>query len=686
MSVMVKIRRNRRAKVKRLKMLLRPHARHNNRQSQATEPIDEQATDSLATNPSTTGLSGAAEQAANAEIEQTLGTVLTLTPPFVDAQDIAPQAIAPQAIDPQTIEPQDDAEKAGVNQPPEEQTRLNRSPDEQFAINEQSATNESSGGDLLAATQGVVDTAAKSDGVDSLMPGSSFASETGSGRLPDKVCLDVSSATVYQTAVGMPEISVSKVPSLDTRLQDVPVRPRRRFRRRMRRLNFRRVLRYFFRRYFNSFWMPGFVSVSALVGAIATLALSVNVELLGIYTSVVFAIGVAALVGAFVAFCGLLSATIWNMASRRWLKGLTNFTLLLFLCGGLTAATGSLLVFAMAHDYEPPIAKPVPVVADAASPIHRERATPNPDDYQKALLTALDSPEQEAATVTAAIDSLQYLQTNDPELLQRYLAMSPAWRVFEERGHRYATRRWRIGDRWQYNVHGYYDSSDIGLPTEDAYFQSRFTLGLSGEPWATVQDDATQVRPSETKVLTLSEGNLSTKQSNLVIEGDNLIVEIFEESVADARPLTQAALAFTEDELSDFTRYRDLAMIWATIPSDAVQQGTPYFQLLSSFEPGVYDAEIWANTGEPGMVYLKAYDLAKDRSIGSRRIKEKTSEWLGWSENPKELFLSNTHFTIHEGNWNQPYPARFEVWFVPDAGGAERKLMEKIYTVEGWQR
>ena len=27
-----------------------------------------------------------------------------------------------------------------------------------------------------------------------------------------------------------------------------------------------------------------------------------------------------------------------------------------------------------------------------------------------------------------------------------------------------------------------------------------------------------------------------------------------------------------------------------------------------------------------------------------------------------------------------------EVWFVPDSGGAERKLMEKVFKIEGWQR
>jgi hypothetical protein len=51
-----------------------------------------------------------------------------------------------------------------------------------------------------------------------------------------------------------------------------------------------------------------------------------------------------------------------------------------------------------------------------------------------------------------------------------------------------------------------------------------------------------------------------------------------------------------------------------------------------------------------------------------------------------ELFFSNTHFTVYEGDWGKPCAARFEIWFVPDSGAPERKLMEKVFKIEGWQR
>jgi hypothetical protein len=38
------------------------------------------------------------------------------------------------------------------------------------------------------------------------------------------------------------------------------------------------------------------------------------------------------------------------------------------------------------------------------------------------------------------------------------------------------------------------------------------------------------------------------------------------------------------------------------------------------------------------------------------------------------------------GDWGMPYAARFEVWFAPESGGADRKLLEKVFKIEGWQK
>jgi hypothetical protein len=59
---------------------------------------------------------------------------------------------------------------------------------------------------------------------------------------------------------------------------------------------------------------------------------------------------------------------------------------------------------------------------------------------------------------------------------------------------------------------------------------------------------------------------------------------------------------------------------------------------------------------------------------------------MTWSTEPAERFGTKAGFTIYEGDWGKPYAARFEVWFKPDSGKTERKLAERIFKIEGWQR
>jgi hypothetical protein len=86
------------------------------------------------------------------------------------------------------------------------------------------------------------------------------------------------------------------------------------------------------------------------------------------------------------------------------------------------------------------------------------------------------------------------------------------------------------------------------------------------------------------------------------------------------------------------------------------------------------------------MIHLKAFEVTRNQHLTTDQLEERSNEWIGWSDDPAQLFLSNTHFKIYEGDWGKPYAARFEVWFVPDSGDSERKLFEKIFKIEGWQR
>jgi len=117
-----------------------------------------------------------------------------------------------------------------------------------------------------------------------------------------------------------------------------------------------------------------------------------------------------------------------------------------------------------------------------------------------------------------------------------------------------------------------------------------------------------------------------------------------------------------------------------------IRPDKPTIMLRKSTQPGIYESEIWANPKEPGYVYLRAYEATHNTRLSSRRLWERSSKSIGWSKGSKELFLSSATVTISEGDWGKPYAARFEVWFVPDSGKPPRKLMQRVFKIEGWQR
>ncbi|MEL7493638.1 MAG: hypothetical protein AAGJ95_06710 [Cyanobacteria bacterium J06554_11] len=458
-------------------------------------------------------------------------------------------------------------------------------------------------------------------------------------------------------------------------------RNRRRFQRRLRRLIFQ---------YFNSSWLPGVICLGLSLFAMSAIANSIQVTSLTstFFSSAVFAMGWFLGSGLLIAFCGLLGSTVWNLSKQRWVRGSANFALLVVVCTAVTTAIGNSLLFATAGDYEPEaVAAYLPKHLEAHKP---RRRTPVDlemgavDNFQGALLSALETAAAaEYAAITATVSSLQYLQAHEPAVLKRYLAANPAWRVFEERDRLFATRRWKVGPDWRYTLHGYYSSSDIKQALDRPYFQSRFTIGLSGKPWLNSLGDMTRLVPGETAEVKLSEGNLQSAQSISVIEDGALVVEIFEESMVATRPLTQAALDFTETEFGDLAYHPTWENIRYLLPSGSVETGEPSLDLFHAVQPGLYDATIWANPGEPGKVYLKAFNARNGITLSTRRLAQKTNEWIGWSDDPDELFLSNSYFTLHGEVGRTSDAVRFEVWFEPDGRGADRKLLEKVFELEG---
>lgn len=84
-------------------------------------------------------------------------------------------------------------------------------------------------------------------------------------------------------------------------------------------------------------------------------------------------------------------------------------------------------------------------------------------------------------------------------------------------------------------------------------------------------------------------------------------------------------------------------------------------------------------------MYLKAYEVTHNEQLSAEEIIMNSILVLENNSDSLVRYTSNEPFTIYEGDWGDPYAARFELWFCPD-NGSERKLSERIYKIEGWQR
>lgn len=276
--------------------------------------------------------------------------------------------------------------------------------------------------------------------------------------------------------------------------------------------------------------------------------------------------------------------------------------------------------------------------------------------------------------------------------LFRHLATSAKWFVSAERGKLYAQRRFHTGNGgWTKALNGFYGGRDFDAG-DAGYFQMRVVVGLDGpamaRPW---RDTLTGVATGRGSVLLGVGGsrNPGLFASYLVVRSSGPAVEIFEEHAGYARPLTSFALSNVEAEftaLLNSQAARTRGFDPALMPAVSIRRGPPGIYITDGRQGGIYEVYAQVNSMEAGYVYLRAFEATRGTPLSAGRLPARSLEYIGWSDDPGELFSYNSLITIYEGSWDVHYPARFELWFVPSSGGPERKLVEKIFRIEGWQR
>lgn len=259
-----------------------------------------------------------------------------------------------------------------------------------------------------------------------------------------------------------------------------------------------------------------------------------------------------------------------------------------------------------------------------------------------------------------------------PGEIERRLTRSPRWRVHEERGHRYATRLLPVRGRHHVTLNDFYSHGDFDHRASS--FQVRLTIGLDGH--ARAGDHVSELPRSAAVAVPTEPGQNGQTKSWIAIRRGDIVVEVFEESGDAGRARTLAALAEVERELA--TPHTESA---AAGPNDAA---TPGFLLRNGMQGGMYNMETWVDVDSPGTLHVRAFEVTTGTPLSARDIMERTQVRVH-GEPGGPLQQARAEFTIYEGDWDHYYAARIELWFTPD-GGEPRKLLERVYQVEGWMR
>jgi FAD/FMN-containing dehydrogenase len=291
--------------------------------------------------------------------------------------------------------------------------------------------------------------------------------------------------------------------------------------------------------------------------------------------------------------------------------------------------------------------------------------------------------------VNINLPDLDYLARGKAGLLLRHLQATPEWKVLEENEDIVCYPRcWEYG-RWTAISEGPesdYWPGQVG----GEWTQTRRLFRFAAEGGEAYAYELTRAAPLEGDVhLTLRKryGRIS---SYLVVGREGLWFEVAEESAQEARVETRKAIQRlgklaravrqAEREIEQTGFAADL------MPPESVRRGEPSLEIAGEEGFPSYDICAWVNPGEEGEVNLKVFSVDTGQELSEDALWQEPGEYLGWSKDPATLFLYSSHISVYEEDRDQPYDARFELWFHPAAGGPDRRLIETTHKITAWER
>ena len=110
-----------------------------------------------------------------------------------------------------------------------------------------------------------------------------------------------------------------------------------------------------------------------------------------------------------------------------------------------------------------------------------------------------------------------------------------------------------------------------------------------------------------------------------------------------------------------------------------------WLQIWNDNQGGRYLFDLYYGALPDGEVYLRCFEntenveLSKDAMKRNTHVKVRCHNGFGKLVDKKD-------FVIYEGDWEDYYAVRVEVWHKDAATGRRQKLLQKVYRMEGWMR
>ena len=298
----------------------------------------------------------------------------------------------------------------------------------------------------------------------------------------------------------------------------------------------------------------------------------------------------------------------------------------------------------------------------------------------------LSKPEE--ARIDLSDETLSKFDAELSPILFRYLAGNPRWEIREEAGVRYAVRLERVDGEFETTTNGFYSRRENGV-----VHQTRVLISFGQEyGFGKERENITRTKTGEKDVSVIIEGDHAGTPGNssyIIIAGGAIFLEIYDQAPELTRTFTQQVFEDVSAELMDVIAHRDAIEKDGVLPvPERYPEPLPEkrsFEIRDDVQPGIYRVTAAVGPDEPGFIFVKAFNVKTGERLSEERVTQRSTRFVGWSEDGKTLFPYSAEVTVYEGDWDSTYEARFELWHHSN-DGIEKKLAEKTRPINGWQR